>query len=76
MNTVTIRRKESPVPRKRFSKQDIELIPTTRSETLKEYLFTINSEMIDMDLIGNKFPERLLQIRETLKNELSKRGTI
>jgi len=61
------------MPKKRFSRQDIELIPTTRSETLKEYLFHINSEMIDIDLTGKKFPKRLLRIRETLKNELSKR---
>ena len=58
---------------RRFSNQDIARIPSTRSETLKEYLMSINSEMIDIDLTGKIFPKRLLKLRETLKNELSKR---
>jgi hypothetical protein len=57
-----------------FADIDLDLISTTRIEDLKGYLFSINAEMIDIDLSGRKFPKRLLMIRDYVKSELVKRG--
>jgi hypothetical protein len=59
-----------------FSDIDMDIISTTRSEDLKDYLISINGEMISIDLAGRKFPKRLLQIREYVKSELGKRGML
>jgi hypothetical protein len=57
-----------------FADIDLDLISTTRSEDLKDYLFHINGEMIEIDLAGRKFPKSLLRLREYVKSELVKRG--